>query len=125
MRKLIKILLLLGVFVFTFTLSSCREMNQVQHNIIYETDNFRTYRKITVINLRSDKILMEFEGYLTTKIDSEGDVNIMIKIGEGQYKLHYVRLADEIVYLSEQLENTHTDPFHWEIRVYAVIPQFV
>ena len=125
MKRIVKILLLVFVCLFIITLSSCREMNQVKHNIIYETDNFRTYRKITVINLRSDKILMEFEGYLTTTIDDEGDVNIIIKIGENEYKLHYVHLATEIVYLSEQLENTHTDPYHWEIRVYAILPEIV
>ena len=118
-KMLLCLILCIGLLL---GLTSCREMNQVKHNIIWETDNFKTYRKITVINLRSDKILMDFEGYLTTTIDTEGDVNIIIKIAENAYKLHYVHLADEIVYLSEQLENTHTDPYHWEIRIYAILP---
>ena len=121
MKKKI-ILILLFVFVL-LGLTSCRQEDQVQRNLLKQTADFQTYRKITVINLRSDKVLMEFEGYLTTKIDSEGDVNIMIMTGPNTYKLHYVRLADEICYLSEQLENSTTDPYHWEIRIYAIIPE--
>ena len=120
MKKKI-VLILLFVFVL-LGLTSCRQEDQVQRNLLKQTADFQTYRKITVINLRSDKVLMEFEGYLTTKLDSEGDVNIMIMTGPNTYKLHYVRLADEICYLSEQLENSTTDPYHWEIRIYAIIP---
>ena len=58
MKKKI-VLVLLG-------LTSCRQEDQVQRNLLKQTADFQTYRKITVINLRSDKVLMEFEGYLTT-----------------------------------------------------------
>ena len=122
MKKAFKIIILLLVFIFTLTLASCDAEDTVQHNLLHQTGNFKTYRKITVINLRSDKVLMEFEGYLTSKLDSEGDVNIIIMTGPDQYQLHYVRLANEVTYLSEQLINSHTDPYHWEIRLYAIIP---
>ena len=117
------ILLIVASIIMVFSLSSCRREDQVQHNLLKETGDFKTYRKITVINLRSDKILMEFEGYLTTKLDDEKDVNIMIMIGPDKYQLHYVRLAGEITYLCEQLDNTSTDPYHWKISIYAILPE--
>ena len=128
MKKFLKYLfsglfVLLLVFTCCVSLTGCRAEDVIQHNLLVDTGNFKTYRNIKVINVRSDKVLMEFEGYLTSKIDSEGDVNIMIKTGPDTYKLHYVRLAQEITYISEQLENTHTDPYHWKITIYAVIPQ--
>lgn len=122
MRKLRFLFIFVLVFLF-IGLTSCEaKENTVQHNLLNETGNFRTYRKITVINLRSDKVLMEFTGYLTSKLDSEGDVNIIIMTGPDQYQLHYVRLAAEVTYLSEQINNTHTDPYHWEINIYAILP---
>lgn len=105
------------------SLTGCRAEDQVQHNIMQDIGNFKTYRKVTVINLRSSEILMEFTGYLTTKLDSEGDVNIMIMIGPSKYQLHYVRLADEICYLSEQLDYTPTNPYEYKISIYAPIPK--
>lgn len=123
MKKIITILGLLFICIFSIIgLSSCRRENTVQYNLLKETGDFKTYRKITVINLRSDRILMEFEGYLTTKLDDEKDVNIMIMIGPDKYQLHYVRLADEVTYVCEQLDNTTTDPYHWRVSVYAVLP---
>lgn len=122
MRKIKLLLILIVSCLFVFSLSSCRRENTVQYNLLKETGDFKTYRKITVINLRSDRILMEFEGYLTTKLDSETDVNIMILIGPDKYQLHYVRLADEVTYVCEQLDNTTTDPYHWRVSVYAVLP---
>lgn len=118
-----KIFSLIVVLIFVLMLGSCGpKEDQVQKNLLRETGNFETYRKITVINVRSDKILMDFEGYLTTKLDSEGDLNIMIMVGPKTYQLHYVRLANEITYLSEQLDNTSTDPYHWKINIYAILP---
>lgn len=118
-----KIFSLIVVLIFVLMLGSCGpKEDQVQQNLLRETGNFETYRKITVINVRSDKILMDFEGYLTTKLDSEGDLNIIIMVGPKTYKLHYVRLANEITYLSEQLDNTSTDPYHWKINIYAILP---
>lgn len=117
------LMLLCVVVLMIFGLSSCeaKEVN-VQHNLLNETGNFKTYRKITVINLRSDKILMEFKGYPTSKLDEEGDVNIIIMVGPDKYQLHYVRLANEVTYISEQLDNTTTDPYHWEVNIYAILP---
>lgn len=97
--------------------------NKVQYNLLQDTGNFKTYRKITVINLRTSEILMEFEGYLTSKIDSEGDANIMIRISEGEYQLHYVRLAPEITYISEQLDITPSSPYYFKISVYVPYPK--
>ena len=123
MKRFLKVFILISLFIFTATLTGCvAKESTVQHNLLNETGNFKTYRKITVINLRSDKVLMEFEGYLTSKLDSEGDVNIIIMTGPDQYQLHYVRLAAEVTYLSEQINNTHTDPYHWEINIYAIWP---
>lgn len=118
---LLGIIALIGVL----SLSSCFEPaeDNVQHNLLQDTGNFKTYRKITVINTRRSEVLMEFEGYLTSKIDSEGDVNIIIKTGENTYQLHYVRLSQDISYLSEQLDYTYTDPYHWKISIYATLPQ--
>lgn len=122
MKKLLLSILL--VFIMLFGLTSCKKEQQVQHNLLKETGDFKTYRRITVINLRSDKVLMEFEGYLTTLLDDEKDVNIMIMVGPDKYQLHYVRLAGEITYLCEQIDNTSTDPYHWEISIYAIWPEF-
>ena len=124
-KKILMILSLFFVGLFCFsTLTSCSPAeDKIQRNLLRDIGNFQTYRKITVINLRSGEILMEFEGYLTSKLDSEKDLNIMIRISEGEYQLHYVRLATEITYLSEQLDVTPSSPYYYKISIYVPYPK--
>ena len=65
---------------------------------------------------------MEFEGYLTSKLDDEKDLNIIIKVGPDQYQLHYVRLAPEITYLSQQLDITPSSPYYYKVSIFAPYP---
>lgn len=119
-----KILLLLLVFGL-FMLSGCNEADNIQHNIREEADNFTVYRKVTVLNLRSDKVLLEVEGYLSIKDSTSDELAIIIQTSPKEYKMHYVFTGSEVVYLVEQLENTNTDPYHWKIRIFAVRPEII
>ena len=119
MKKIISLILLM---LCILSLSGCNEASTIKQNISNQSDNFETYRKITVINLRSDKVLLEVEGYLSIKDSTETELAIIIQTGKNQYKMHYVYTGAEIVYLVEQLDPSHTDPYHWEIRIFAIVP---
>lgn len=120
MKKIIlSIMLVIGLIGITGC--SC-EADNIKYNISQESNSFKTYRKVTVINLRSDKVLLEIEGYISIKDSTEDELAIIIKTGYEEYKMHYVYTGSEIVYLVEQLENTTTDPYHWKIRIFAVVP---
>ncbi len=121
-----KIFILFSIIVFgLFALSACDDAQVIQHNISQKSDKFETYRLVTVINLRSDKILLEVEGYISIQNTEGNELALVIKTGEKEYKMHYVYLAPEVVYLVEQTENTHTDPYHWAIRIHAILPEFI
>lgn len=120
MKKIISLIL---TILCVFGLSSCNEAANIQYNIAYQSDNFETYRRITVINLRSDIVLLQVEGYLSIKNSTESELAVIIKTGKDKYQMHYVYTGAEIVYLVEQLEPSNTDPYHWEIRVFATIPE--
>lgn len=120
MKKIISLILLI---VCMFTTTSCNEADNVQYNIAHQSDNFETYRRITVINLRSDSILLQVEGYLAIKDSTTTELAVVIKVAKNEYQMHYIYTGAEIVYLVEQLEPSNTDPYHWEIRVFATIPE--
>lgn len=117
-----KFLLVVGMLFSLLFMTGCQKSDSVNHNLRTQEGNFEIYREVTVINLRSDKILLEVEGYLNIHIDSDGDLNITIMTGPKQYMLHYVSLAGEVVYVSQQLENATTNPYNWEIRIFAILP---
>lgn len=120
MKKILLILVML-FGIIGITGCSCKSYT-ILKNIQTDADSFNTYRKVTVINLRSDKVLLEIEGYISLKNSTEDELAIIIMTGINQYKMHYVYTRSEIVYLVEQLENTTTDPYHWKIRIFAVTP---
>lgn len=125
MKKLF-IFILAVISLFTLTaFTGCNDADTVQHNISQASDKFETYRRVTVINLRSDKILLEVEGLISIKNSSADELAVIIKTGENTYKMHYIYLGAQIVYLVEQSENTTTDPYHWAIRIHAVIPELI
>lgn len=119
MKKVLAILLLT---ICLITLTGCNKANNIQYNISQQSDNFETYRRITVINLRSDTVLLQVEGYLSIKDSTQTELAVIIQTAPKEYKMHYIYTGAEIVYLVEQLEPSSTDPYHWEIKVFATIP---
>lgn len=121
---MIMVILVLGVTMFTFT--GCDQAETVTHNIQKDADRFSVYRKMTFINLRSDKILYSAEGYFsiqTTHSSNAGEeLALVFKIAPDQYKMDYFSIANNVTYVIEQKENTHTNPYHWEIIWYVATP---
>lgn len=124
MKKLILYLLLIATLLAILTIfTSCNEATDIQYNIRYDADKFRTYRKVTVINLRSDKVLLEIEGYISIKDSTSTELAIIVKTGPTDYYMHYVYTGSEIVYLVEQLEPISEDPYYHKVNIYAIIPK--
>lgn len=117
--------MLVTVLCVVASLSACNKADNIKHNISRQSDAFESYREVTIINLRSDKVLMQVEGYISIKNNIDNELAIIIMEGPGQYKMHYVYIGGEIVYLVEQKENSTTDPYHWDIRIFAEFPRIV
>lgn len=113
---------LFALLAMAFSLTECNKANNIQYNISQQTDNFKAYRKSTAINLRSDKVFMTAEGLIAIKNSADDELAIIIKISENDYKMNYLFLGGEVVYLIEQTENSSTDPYHWEIHLFGIVP---
>ena len=125
MKKLSKTLLAFC----SLALASCDASEVVNYNINRQANAFEIYRKFSLVNLRSDTILMDITGYLSiSNSQSDGattELAITIKTGDDEYKKHYCYIGGEVCYLVEQLENTTTDKYHWEIRMYWTVPEII
>lgn len=117
-----KILLIIFLLFCVVGITSCNKADNIQHNISKESDNFETYRKVTVINLRSDKVLLTVEGYISIKDSAANEIAIIINTAPKEYMMHYVYTGPEVVYLVEQVKPSNTDPYHWEIKIFATLP---
>ena len=117
--------MLVTVLCVVASLSACNKADNIKHNISRQSDAFESYREVTIINLRSDKVLMQVEGYISIKNNTNNELAIIVMEGPEQYKMHYVYIGGEVVYLVKQKENSTTDPYHWDIRIFAEFPRII
>lgn len=112
-----KALLIVALCLMVLILSSCqdREAEKVSYNISKEADNFNVTRRVTVFNTRTDKCLLEIIGNLSVQ-QSNGDIDIIVEVGEGQYKKHFVNLNSWTTYVVEDVSGAFVDKYHYEIN---------
>lgn len=125
MKRIISILLTLVILACMF--SSCRPSDKVSNNISKEADNFNVTRKITIVNMRTDKIMFEITGTFSLQNNSTRELAIVCLAGidenyEKIYKKHYVYLNDWTSYVMEDISGASVDPYHYEIVIYPQLP---
>lgn len=121
-RRIIKItaLALLAVLLVCVA-CGCSEASKVNKNISKQADYFECERKITVYNARTDKIIMEAEGYMSISNNSSNELVCTVKIGPSQYKKNYIYLNNYTMYVVEDITGTHTDPYHYKLYFHTDI----
>lgn len=112
-HKVLIMVVLLAAMVLI--LSSCTEAEKVSANLSKEADVFNVTRRVTVFNTRTDKVLLEVIGKLSVQ-HSGGDVDIIIEVGPGVYKKHFVGLNDWTTYVVEDVSGAFVDKYHYEIN---------
>lgn len=120
MKKIAAIVLL--AVAICVLLVGCSEADKVNANISKQADYFETERKITVYNARTDKIILEAEGFMSISNNSSQELVVTCKIGPNTYKKNYVYLNDYTMYVVEDITGTHTDPYHYKMYFHTEFP---
>lgn len=97
-------------------LAGCTESARVSHNIAQEADNFNVARRLTVFNMRSDKVLMQMTGCFALHNDAENELEVVCELPDGSYQKHLVYLNDWTMYTVEQLDTSDVDRFNYELN---------
>ena len=110
-----KILAVLAALMVLFTAAGCSEADKVNSNISKQAEYFQSERRVTVWNARTDNVIMYVEGYLNISNNSTDELVITAKVGADSYKKNYVYLNDYTLYVVEDINGTHTDPYHYKL----------
>lgn len=112
-----KVMALLAALVLACaSLTGCTEVDQVSTNISKEADNFNVTRKLTVVNARTDTILLELTGTFALQNNSENELEVVIETAEGKYQKDLVYLNDYTMYVVEDISGADVDKYHYEIN---------
>ena len=119
-----KKILLSIVSIMAIILVACTEADTVNHNITKSADSFEVDRRIVFFNGITDKYLLTVEGLCSLNVDSDKSLRVTCKVGEEQYKRHYLGLSDNVSYFVEQIESANVDPFHYRVifRPESIVP---
>lgn len=117
-----RILMVALLFIALAVLHGCSEADKVNANISKQADYFQAERKITVYNARTDKIIMEAEGYMSISNNSSNELVCTVKVGENEYKKNYIYLNEYTMYVVEDITGTHTDPYHYKLYFHTEFP---
>ena len=115
MKKIIIVVCITAILLGVATLTGCTEAERVSYNVSKEADNFNVFRRVTIINARTDKLLLEIDGYLSVQ-KSGGDVDIICQTGPNTFTKHFVGLNEYVIYSIEDLSGAKVDPYHFEIH---------
>lgn len=100
------------------------EANTVNHNLSKSADSFEVQRRIVFFNGITDKYLLTIEGVCSLDITDSKSLKVTCKVGNDEYKRHYLGLSDNVSYFVEQIEPKKEDPFRYKVlfRPESIIP---
>ena len=113
-RRTVAILLII-CSIMAVMLCGCSEADKVNANMSKQADYFECERKITVYNARTDKVILECEGYMRISNNTSGELVVTVKTGANTYKKNYIYLNTYTLYTVEDITGTHTDPYHYKM----------
>ena len=119
MKKIIAIALCIIAIMTVFT--GCTEAKKVNYNISKQAQYFESLRRITVYNARTDKIILEAEGYMDISNNSTSELVVTCKVGQNEYKKNYVYLNEWTIYVIEDISGTYTNPYHYKMYFHTEI----
>lgn len=108
------------------SMTSCNDQSDiVSYNVSKEADNFNICRRLTVINSRTDTAIYELEGFFSLKNNYNDELEVICRVGENDYRKHFIYLTDTVLYVVEDIGGTDISPFHYKITFYPqMIPVF-
>lgn len=122
MKKLV--LTCLVTMMMLISLVGCTsEADTVSENLSKSADSFEVQRRVVFVNGITDKYLLSIEG-LCSITDEGKQLEVTCKVGEGQYKKHFLGLSDNVTYFVEQTDAKFEDAYHYKVlfRPETIIP---
>ena len=116
MKNLLRSLLAaLALVVGLGLLSACStDEDVVSQNLSEDADNFKISRRVVFVNGITDEYLLEVQGLCNIN-DDGGQLEVVCKVGDDQYKKHFLGLSDNVTYFVEQIESAQSSADQYKV----------
>lgn len=115
MNLRLKIAALIAVTTVAVGLAGCSPDAEVaSQNLSKAADNFEIDRRVVFFNGITDTYLLSIEGRCS--ITDEGhQLEVTCKVGDKEFKKHFLGLSDNVSYFVEQLESADVSQYHYRV----------
>lgn len=110
------------VFALSTCLAGCREADRVSHNVGVEADNFNVVRRLTVINARTDTVLLQLTGTFSLQNSDANELEVICELPNKTYQKHFVYLNEYTLYVVEDISGSSVSKYDYEINF---LPQMI
>jgi hypothetical protein len=106
------------VMMLMVSMTGCvDEATVVSRNVSKEADNFNVVRRLTVINTRTDKCLLQMTGKISIEDVTDG-IAVLVEVDrdKGIYQKHWVYLNENTMYTVEDLNGVSVSKYAYELE---------
>lgn len=119
MRKSILVL-----FLIAFVLGACSsDADVASSNLSMAAEQFEINRRVVFFNGITDSYLLSIEGRCSIE-DDGNQLEVTCKVGDDEFKKHFLGLSDNVSYFVEQLESADVSVFYYRVifRPSVIVP---
>lgn len=114
-----KIMSIMAAAAVITSLCSCEwttQADRVNYNMSKEADRFNVSRRLSVINMRTDKPIFELVGNFSISNNNSNELVVTVETAANEYKKHYVYLNEYTMYVIEDLGGADVSNYKYEIN---------
>ena len=108
---------LVSAMIMALTGCDAREADKVSYNISLQADNFNVVRRLTVINTRSDKCILQMTGKISIEDQRDG-IAVLVELDrdKGIYQKHYIYMNENTMYTVEDVSGVEVSRYAYEME---------
>ena len=108
---------ILALSVVYMTGCEQREATVVSRNVSKQADNFNVTRRLTVINTRSDKCILQMTGKMSIEDQKDG-IAVLVEVDREKniYQKHYIYMNKNTMYTVEDVSGVSVSRYAYEME---------
>lgn len=114
-----KITVIVAMMLVAMLFGGCveSEATRVSYNVSKQADNFNVVRRLTVINTRTDKCILQMTGKISIEDVTDG-IAVLVEVdrSKGIYQKHYVYLNENTMYTVEDVTGVSVSRYAYEME---------
>ncbi len=112
-----KILIVILCLILVSVGCSDNQARKVSYNLSKEADNFNVTRRLVVMNVRDNTIIMQAIGKISITADrADNQLEILAETSPGVYEKNFIGLNPFIVYTVEQCDPAIVSQYGYELE---------